>query len=345
MTKKIRLIFILCISLLLSIVVVGCGNGGDQSGSTASDKKIEIKFSHVAGPKTPKGLAAEKFAELADKYTNGRVEVKVYPSSSLYGDGDEFEALQANNVQMIAPSAGKLVAFEPKFQLPDLPFLFNDEEASNKFWDGPGGQEIFKSLEPKGIKALASWPNGMRQWMNGKVLIKTPEDMKGLKFRIPSGGVLTEIHKALGAGAVGMPFADVYTALQQGTVDGTVASLDNIKTERYYETIKYLTIANLNSLNYVVLTNAEFWNGLPGDIRTGLEKALAEATEYERQISAERNSLTGEISKLLADAGVEIYELTDEQKEAFRQALKPVYDKYTPVIGADLIELAKQANQ
>lgn len=338
-------IYVLGVFLLLAVFAVGCSSGQEKSGSSLDQgEKIEIKFSHVAGPKTPKGLAAERFAELAAEYTNGQVEVKVYPSSSLYGDGEEFEALQANNVQMIAPSAGKLVAFNPKFQLPDLPFLFNDEEASNRFWDGQGGQKLFKELESQGLIGLASWPNGMRQWMNGKVLIKTPDDIKGLKFRVPSGGVLTKIHEVLGAGAVGMPFADVYTALQQGTVDGTVASLDNIKTERYYETIKYLTIANLNSLNYVVLTNADFWNGLPEDVRTQLEKALAEATEYERQVSGENNSLNGEIAKMLTEEGVEIYELTNEQKEAFRQVLKPLYDEFTSVIGADLIEMAKQAN-
>lgn len=342
MLNKKALICILGVLLLLSVSTIGCGGGGQPADQ---GDKIEIKFSHVAGPQTPKGLAAEKFAELVAEYTNGQVEVKVYPSSSLYGDGEEFEALQANNVQMIAPSAGKLVAFNQKFQLPDLPFLFNDEEASNRFWDGPGGQQLFSELESQGMKALASWPNGMRQWMNGKVLIKTPEDIKGLKFRVPSGGVMTKIHDVLGAGAVGIPFADVYTALQQGTVDGTVASFDNIKTERYYETIKYLTVANLNSLNYVVIANADFWNGLPEDIKPEIEKALTEATEYERQISAKNNAVDGEIAQLLADHGVEIYELTNEQKEAFRQALKPLYDEFSPVIGADLIELAKQANQ
>lgn len=338
---KFRLVVIL-VTVFLAGTLGGCGSRSNGAGG----QKIEIKFSHVAGPKTPKGLAAQKFAELAAKYTNGQAEVKVYPSSQLYGDNEELEALQAGNVQMIAPSAGKLVQLDPKFQLPDLPFLFNNEEASNRFWDGPGGKKLFSELESRGIKGLASWPNGMRHWINGKRPIKTPADMKGLKFRIPSGGVLTELHSLLGAGAVGIPFGDVFPALQQGTIDGTVASIDNIRTERYYEVIKYLTIADINSLNYVVLANAKFWDGLPQDIRAALEKALAEATAYERQLSMQLNSISegSEALKLLTSAGVKIHQLTPEEKDAFRKALKPIYDHYTPIIGADVIELAKQAN-
>jgi len=344
MKKIIRCSLVLGLVLILAVFVAGCG-GNDQGGQ--AEKKIEIKFSHVAGPETPKGLAAQKFADLAAEKTNGRVEVKVYPSSQLYGDKDELEALQVNNIQMIAPSAGKMVAIDPRFQLPDLPFLFHDEAASNRFWDGPGGQELFAGLESNGIIGLASWPNGMRQWINGKREIHTPADMKGLKFRIPSGGVLTKMHELLGAGAVGIAFGEVYTALQQGTIDGTVASIDNIKTERYYETIKELTIANINSLNYVVLVNADFWKGLPDDVRTSLEEALAEATEYERQLSLEKNSLEAgsEVGDLFAEANVNVTELTVEQKEAFKDALQALYDEYVPVIGEDLIKLAEEANQ
>lgn len=339
-------LFVLGLVLMLAVFATGCG-GDSQSTSGDGDKKIEIKFSHVVGPETPKGLAAQKFADLAAEKTNGRVEVKVYPSSQLYGDKDELEALQVNNIQMIAPSAGKMVAIDPRFQLPDLPFLFNDEAASNRFWDGPGGQELFTGLESNGIIGLTSWPNGMRQWINGKREIHTPADMKGLKFRIPSGGVLTKMHEHLGAGAVGIAFGEVYTALQQGTIDGTVASIDNIKTERYYETIKELTIANINSLNYVVLVNADFWKGLPDDIRTTLEEALAEATEYERQLSLEKNSLAAgsEAGDLFAEANVSVTELTTEQKQAFREALQVLYDEFAPAIGEDLIKLAEEANQ
>jgi C4-dicarboxylate-binding protein DctP len=343
MKKIIRCSLVLGLVLMLAAFAAGCGGNDSASGGDV----IEIKFSHVVGPETPKGLAAQKFADLAAEKTDGKVKVKVYPSSQLYGDKDELEALQVNNVQMIAPSAGKMVAIDPRFQLPDLPFLFNDEAASNRFWDGPGGQQLFAGLESNGILGLTSWPNGMRHWINGKREIHTPADMQGLKFRIPSGGVLTKMHEHLGAGAVGIAFGEVYTALQQGTIDGTVASLDNIKTERYYETIKELTIANINSLNYVVLVNAEFWKGLPDDIRTALEEAMAEATEYERQLSLEKNSLAegSEVGTLFAEANVNVTELTDEQKQAFRDALQALYDEFAPVIGEDIIKLALEANE
>ncbi|KJS21666.1 MAG: C4-dicarboxylate ABC transporter [Clostridiaceae bacterium BRH_c20a] len=329
--------FIMC----LIIFAAGCGEK-----ATSDGKKIEIKFSHVVAPTTPKGLAAQKFADLVAEKSNGRIEIKVYPSSQLYGDKDELEALQTNNIQIIAPSAGKLVALDPRFQLPDIPFLFKNEQASNKFWDGPGGQQLFAGLESKGIKGLASWPNGMRNWINGKKAIKSPSDLKGLKFRIPSGGVLTELHEELNAGAVGIPFAEVYTGLQQGTIDGTVASLDNIKSERYHEVIKNITIADINSLNYVVLANAGFWNGLADEDRAILEEALKEATVYERELSLEKNSFTkgSELEKIFTEAKVEIVELTDAEKKVFKEALKGVLEKYTPIIGEDLIKLAEAAN-
>jgi C4-dicarboxylate-binding protein DctP len=343
MLKKFgKVIISLGIMIGLTAFMAGCG-GGDATGG----EKISIKFSHVVGPETPKGLAAQKFADLVAEKSDNRINVKVYPSGQLYGDKDELEALQTNNVQMIAPSAGKMVALDPRFQLPDLPFIFKSEEASNKFWDGPGGQQLFEGLEEIGIKGLASWPNGMRNWINGKREIKTPVDLKGLKLRIPSGGVLTETHKELGAGAVGIPFSEVYTSLQQGTIDGTLGSIDNIKTERYYEVIKNMTIADLNSLNYIVLVNLDFWNNLTDEDRGILEEALSEATVYERELSLEMNSYEegSELGNMFADANVKIVQLTDEEKAAFREALQGVYDMYTPVIGADLLKLAEEANQ
>jgi len=345
---KILLIFGIFLGLIFS--ATGCGSEGAKKSDekkVSDGEKVVIKFSHVVAPTAPKGLAAQKFADLVAEKSNGRIEVKVYPSSQLYGDKDELEALQTNNVQMIAPSAGKMVALDPRFQLPDIPFLFNNEQASNKFWDGPGGQELFAGLEAHGIKGLASWPNGMRNWINGKKPIKTPADLKGLKLRIPSGGVLTEVHEELGAGAVGIPFSEVYTALQQGTIDGTVASLDNIKSERYYEVIKNITIANINSLNYVVLANAKFWNGLTDKDRAILEEALKEATEYGRELSLEKNSFEkgSELDQIFTQAKMEIVELTVEEQKAFRDALQGVYDKYIPIIGENLFKLAEEANQ
>lgn len=344
--EKLLIVFMVVLSSM--ILAAGCGEKEAVNGeSPSAGEKIEIKFSHVVAPTTPKGLAAQKFADLVAAKSDGRIEVKIYPSSQLYGDKDELEALQTNNVQIIAPSAGKMVALDPRFQLPDIPFLFKNEEASNKFWDGPGGQELFAGLGSHGIKGLTSWPNGMRNWINGKKQIKSPADLDGLKLRIPSGGVLTEVHEELGAGAVGIPFAEVYTALQQGTIDGTVASIDNIKTERYYEVIKNLTIADINSLNYVVLTNAKFWDGLAEADRTMLEEALKEATDYERQLSVEMNSFERgtEMEKMFTDAKVDIYELTEDEKKAFREVLQGVYDKYLPIIGENLFKLAEEANQ
>lgn len=315
-------------SLLLA---VGCGAGG-------SDEKIVIKFSHVTTAESPKGQAADRFKELVAEKTNGRVEVQVFPSSSLYGDKEEMEALQANNVQMIAPSMTKLVGFEPAFQIVDMPFLFANDEAVFGFWDGEWGQKMYAKVEQHGIKGLAFWPNGFKNFTNSKKPLVTPADFNGLKFRTQAGKVLEAQFTALGAGAATIPFGETYTALQQGTVDGQENTYNNIDTQKYVEVQKYLTVSQHGRLDYVVLTNAEFWNGLPVDVRGQIEEALAEATEYERQLA---NELDTQSFENLKAAGIEITNLSPEQRQAFVDAFQTVYDEFADVIGQEFIDAAR----
>lgn len=329
------------LAAVLALAAAGCGSpasNGTGQGDANSGEPIVIKFSHVTTPDSPKGQAAEKFKELAEQKTNGRVKVEVFPSGQLYGDKEELEALQAGNVQMIAPSVTKLVGLNPAFQIVDMPFLFNSREAVLKFWDGELGQKLMKSLEPHGILGLAMWENGFKQFTNSKRPLKRPEDFKGLKFRTQAGKVLEAQFKALGAGAATIPFNETYVALQQGTVDGQENTFNNIDTQRYAEVQKYLTVSNHGRLDYVVLVNKSFWQGLPEDIRKALEEALKEATEFERQLAYELDQKSFENLK---KAGMEVYELTEEDKEAFRKALEPVYAEFADVIGKEFIDGAR----
>ncbi len=207
-----------------------------------------------------------------------------------------------------------------------------------KFWDGELGQKLMKSLEPHGILGLAMWENGFKQFTNSKRPLKRPEDFKGLKFRTQAGKVLEAQFKALGAGAATIPFNETYVALQQGTVDGQENTFNNIDTQRYAEVQKYLTVSNHGRLDYVVLVNKSFWEGLPEDIRKALEEALKEATEFERQLAYELDQKSFENLK---KAGMEVYELTEEDKEAFRKALEPVYAEFADVIGKEFIDGAR----
>jgi C4-dicarboxylate-binding protein DctP len=326
-----------------SLILSGCGTGTDEAapkegGTDAPKEKIVLKFSHVTTAESPKGKAADKFKELVEQKTNGQVEVQVFPSSSLYGDKEEMEALQANNVQMIAPSMTKLVGFEPAFQIVDMPFLFASDEAVEQFWDGEWGQKMYSKIEPQGILGLAFWPNGFKNFTNGKKPVSTPADLKGLKFRTQAGKVLEAQFTAVGAGAATIPFGETYTALQQGTVDGQENTFNNIDTQKYAEVQKYLTVSQHGRLDYVVLTNETFWTGLPDDIRTAITEAMQESTEYERQLAKELDKQSFENLKA---AGMEITELTPEQRQAFVDAFQPVYDEFGSVIGQEFIDAAR----
>lgn len=329
------------LALSLAFGLAGCGGGGTQAGGENKSDSITIKFSHVVAETTPKGQAALKFKELAEKNSNGRIKVEVYPSSQLYGDKEEMEALIANNVQMIAPSVTKLVGLNPAFQIVDMPFVFKDDAAAMNFYDGPTGQQLMTSLQNKGILGLAWWPNGAKHFTNSKKPLKTPADFKGLKFRTQSGGVLDAQFKALGAGSQTIPFGEVYPALQNGTVDGQENTFNNIDTQKYIEVQKYLTVSSHGRLDYVVLTNKSFWDSIPEDLKTIVKDALAEATAYERELSDKLNRESFE--KIKNSGKAEIYELTDADREAFVKAMQPVYDQYEEKVGKDILEAARNS--
>ena len=169
------------------------------AGPAAAQAPIVIKFSHVVAPNTPKGLAAEKFKELAEKYTDGKVKVEVYPNSQLYKDKEELEALQLGAVQMLAPSNSKFGPIGVKeFEVFDLPYILPDLKTLRKVTDGPLGAKLLELLDSKGMTGLAYWDNGFKQMSANKKLV-APADYKGLKFRIQSSKVLEAQFRTLGA--------------------------------------------------------------------------------------------------------------------------------------------------
>ncbi|SFG46329.1 C4-dicarboxylate-binding protein DctP [Desulfotomaculum arcticum] len=337
-----KLTLFLTAVIALALITSGCGGSKEGASEQGEQKdKIVVKFTHVVAESTPKGQAALKFKEVLEEKSGGQFEVQVYPSSQLYGDKEEQEQLLANNVQFIAPSVTKLITFNPSFQLVDMPFLFKDNNAAYKFFDGEQGQKLLKSLEPNGILGLAWWANGMKQFTDSKHPLKSPEDFKGLKFRTQSGGVLDEQFKALGAGSQTLAFAEVYQALQNGTVDGQENTFNNIDTQKYVEVQKYLTISNHGRLDYVVLTNTTFWSSLTPEQQQMVTEAMNEATAYERQLADELDATSFENIK--NSGKVEIYELTDEDRAKFIEALKPLYDKYAESIGQEYIDAARNS--
>jgi C4-dicarboxylate-binding protein DctP len=297
---------------------------------------IVIKFSHVVATDTPKGQAAERFKELAEKMTKGRVKVEVYPNSQLYKDKEEMEALQLGAVQMLAPSLAKFGPLGVKeFEVFDLPYIFPTKAALYAVTEGPVGKGLMQKLEPKGITGLAYWDNGFKIMSANKPL-HVPADFRGLKMRIQSSKVLDAQMRALGANPQVLAFSEVYQALQTGVVDGTENPPSNMYTQKMHEVQKNLTVSNHGYLGYAVIVNKKFWDGLPADIRTQLEQAMRDATTYEKAIAQRDNDLAMEAIRKSGKTA--IYELTPKEQTEWRAALLPVHKQMESRIGKDLIQ-------
>ena len=296
-------------ALLVGLVAVGL------SAAAAAAEPIVIKFSHVVAQDTPKGKAAEKFKELAEKYTSGAVKVEVYANSTLYKDKEEMEALQLGAVQLLAPSLAK---FGPlgvrEFEVFDLPYIFDGYEALNKVTQGPVGQQLLAKLEPKGIKGLAFWDNGFKSF-SANSPIRMPEDLKGKKMRIQSSKVLEEQMREVKSLPQVMAFSEVYQALQTGVVDGTENPHSNLYTQKMHEVQKHMTLTDHGYLGYAV---------------------IAESTVYANQIAKEENDKS--LEAVRASGKTEIHTPTAEERAAFKKALVPVHKKMESRIGKDLIQ-------
>ena len=317
-------------ALLVGLVAMGL-----SAAAVAADP-IVIKFSHVVAQDTPKGKAAEKFKALAEQYTNGAVKVEVYANSTLYKDKEEMEALQLGAVQLLAPSLAK---FGPlgvrEFEVFDLPHIFDGYDALNKITQGPVGAQLLAKLEPKGIRGLAFWDNGFKSF-SANSPIKKPEDLRGKKMRIQSSKVLEEQMREVKSLPQVMAFSEVYQALQTGVVDGTENPHSNLYTQKMHEVQKYMTLTDHGYLGYAVITNKKFWDGLPAEIRTQLDKAMVESTVYANQIAKEENDKS--LEAVRASGKTEIHTPTAEEKAAFKKAFMPVHKKMESRIGADLIQ-------
>ncbi len=305
-------------------------------GAANAQQPIVIKFSHVVAEGTPKGKGALKFKELAEARTKGRVKVEVYPNSQLFKDGEEMQMLQLGNVQIIAPSVSK---FGPlgvrEFEVFDLPYIFDNEKDLHNATQGRIGAQLFKKLEAKGIVGLAYWDNGFKQFTSNKVL-RTPADFRGQKLRIQSSKVLDAETRALGATPQVMAFSEVYQALQTGVVDGLENTWSNIYTQKFFEVQKHATVSNHGVVEYAVVVNKKFWDGLPADVRSALESAMKDATTFTNEIAKQENA--DALAKVKASGKTQIITLSDEEKRAWKKVLIKVHRDSEASIGKDLIQ-------
>ncbi|MFZ4691011.1 MAG: TRAP transporter substrate-binding protein [Burkholderiaceae bacterium] len=321
------------LALLCLLLVVG-GNAWAQS-------PIVIKFSHVVAKDTPKGKAAEKFKELAEAATKGRVKIEVYANSTLYKDKEELEALQLGAVQMLAPSMAKFGPLGVKeFELFDFPYLFTDQQSLERVTNGPVGKEMLKRLETKGLIGLSFWDNGFKI-MSSNRSMHVPTDLKGLKLRIQASKVLDEQMRVLGANPQVMAFSEVYQALQTGVVDGLENVPSNLYTQKMHEVQKHMTVTNHGYIGYAVVVNKKFWEKLPADVRSQLDGAMKEATEYANKIAQQENEAA--LDAIRKSGKVTVYMPTDAEKAEWRKVMLPVHKTMEERIGKDLIAAASKA--
>jgi C4-dicarboxylate-binding protein DctP len=282
------------------------------------------------------------FARLANERLKGKVEVQIFPNSQLYTDKKVLDALSSGSVEMAAPSTAKFTSWVPQLQLFDLPFMFKDREVLYQTMDGEVGAKMFKLLGKKNMLGLSMWDNGFKQLGNNTREIKSPQDVQGIKFRIMSSKVLEAQFKTVGGNPQVMPFSEVYSALEQGVIDGQENTWSNMYSKKFFEVQKYITETNHGYLGYLVVTNAQFWAHLPADVRTELESIMKEVTGWIRDNAYKINQ---DMKQKIIDSGkTKVTELTEAEKEAFRAAFKPVQDEFRSVIGGEYIDAVNALN-
>lgn len=327
--------------IAVAAVLVLAGQAGIAQADCDPGEEV-IKFSHVTNTdKHPKGIAANLLAERVNKEMNGVACMQVFPNSSLYNDDKVIEAMLNGDVQLAAPSLSKFERYTKKFRIFDLPFLFDDIDAVDRFQNSADGQKLKDSMKRRGLQGLAFWHNGMKQLSANKPLIK-PEDAKGLKFRVQESDVLVAQFDQLGANPQKMAFSEVYGALQTKTIDGSENPWSNIYGQKFFEVQDGVTETNHGVLDYLVVTSTKWLDGLKPEVREQFLKILDEVTK-------ERNEAVKKVDEenrqKIIEAGTEIRTLTPEQRQAWVDAMQPVWKKFEGDIGADLMQAAMDSNK
>lgn len=340
MTRSLRLV---AVGVAVTLALSGCALRGAGARARVGDAEYIMKFSHVTTAKTPKGEAAEKFAELVRAKSGGRIAVQLYPNSELYGDKDEMQALQSNSVQVLAPASAKFTTVAPELQVLDLPFLF-DTVADIPKVAAPNthvGRAIYanENLAQRGMVVLGLWDSGMKQ-LSSNTPMHTPGDLAGHSFRIQPSDVLKSQFEAWNAFPTPLAFAEVYSAMQQGLIDGGENTYSNISSQKMHTVQKHVTESDHGYIGYILVVNRQFFEELPPDLQTAVRSAAHESSEFNRKASIESNA---KAKQEIVDAGTTtVYKLTPAERKVFKDSVVPrVWDQYRSVIGPEIIDELK----
>ena len=327
--------------LATAALATGLTAGVAQAQAACEEGEVVIKFSHVTNTdKHPKGIAASLLAQRVNDEMDGKACMEVFPNSTLYDDNKVLEALLQGDVQLAAPSLSKFEAFTKKYRIFDLPFMFKDIQAVDAFQASETGQALKDAMQRRGLQGLAFWHNGMKQ-MSANVPLIEPSDANGLRFRVQSSDVLVAQMEAIGGSPQKMAFSEVYGALQQGVVDGQENTWSNIYGKKFFEVQDGITETNHGIIDYLVVTSVEWLDGLEPDVRDQFLTILAEVTEAR---NSESTAVNAAARQSIIDAGGTVRELTPEQRQAWVDVMKPVWDQFADDVGQDTIDAAQAIN-
>ncbi len=327
--------------LTSAAVAMALSVSANSASASCEDGEVVIKFSHVTNTdKHPKGIAATLLENRINEEMNGKACMEVFPNSTLYDDNKVLEALLQGDVQLAAPSLSKFEKFTKQFRIFDLPFMFNDMNAVNAFQNSDTGQAMLDSMQKRGLQGLAFWHNGMKQMSANKALI-LPTDANGLKFRVQSSDVLVAQMEAIGGSPQKMAFSEVYGALQQGVVDGQENTWSNIYGKKFFEVQDGVTETNHGIIDYLLVTNVDWLDGLDADVRDQFLTIVKEVTETR---NGEAYSVNQAAKQAVIDAGGVVRQLNEEQRAVWVETMKPVWVKFESDVGADNIAAAQKIN-
>jgi len=314
----------------------------DVSGAKVkADGQFKIKFSIGTTQAGAQYRGLQYFKKIVEERSDGQIQVALFDNAQLGDDLQAVSNLQSGTLEMTAPSTSPLVGMFPEFAVFDLPFLFPTPEVADKILDGEIGQRMLKDASSKGLVAIGWAENGYRQLTDSGRAVKSPADLQGLKIRTMQNKIHLDIWRTLGANPTPMSFAELFTALEQGVVDGQENPWITIKSSKFNEVQRYATETNHVYTPFITLVSARFWDRLPPAYQQLLRDAAQKMGTYERHVS---RTLNDQIKKELEDSGMQITELSPAQVKVFQQKLAPVYDRWRDQIGGDLIDSIRAAS-
>lgn len=318
------------------LLIIGCILLASCGRPTGDDDVYTIRLAHIVAETHSSHLMSLEFKEMVEENSNGRIEVEIYPSGSLFpSDREAIESVQLGNVEMTIPALASVSSFDQNFMILDLPFLFEDHEEVYRVLDGEFGENLLQGLEDYNIKGLVFGENGFRHITNNVHPIEEMADLNGQKFRTLESPVQTDVYNAFGANASPFAFGEMYSALQQGVYDSMEGPISLIYTSNIQEVQDYLTISNHYYMPTALLMNNEFYESLPDDLKEVVQEAAEMFRDEQRQLAQDQDE---EYLEELLDYGMQMNELSDEAMEEFREASVPVFEKYEERLGSELFE-------